>query len=248
MNIATLLLSPGMYPFAIALSIVIGMLLLELMMTLVGGSLLGSDVEMGSEVDIEAGIDAETAADIWADMDVGAGAAPDMAEAADLNTNPHSPVASALSWLGIGETPFAIWLAGVLTAFGLGGYALQLGTQTIVGAQLPAGIAALIALPTGLIVGARVARFLGKLVPKFETTAISQRSYGGRRGVITVGTARRGRPAQARFRDGHGNWHHAMVEPLHDQGTLTQGTEIAILRQRDGTLYAFQIDDNNGNS
>jgi len=143
----------------------------------------------------------------------------------------------------LGEVPFAIWLAGFLTAFGLVGYTLQGVLNGVLGAPLPALFASLIAFVPALAISARFARFIGKIMPKLETTAISSRSYGGRRGVITVGTARRGNPAQARLTDGYGNTHYTMVEPMNDDDAFPQGTEIATIRLSDGSLRAIRIDD-----
>ncbi len=100
---------------------------------------------------------------------------------------------------------------------------------------------ALVALPS-LRLGAGIARLLGRLVPKTETTAISRRSLGDRRGVIIQGTARRGHPAQAKVRDGHGNLHYVRVEPIDDQVEITTGTEVMIRGGRGPVLFAFPID------
>ena len=217
-----LLLLPDLRPFAIALGLVAGLVVLEVVLLAFGLSMTMD--EGGPDFDAEPGIDGD--GDLDADGEADA------------------PDASALlSWLGIGEVPVAIWIAAFLTAFGLTGLVLQSVAVAATGTTLPPLVASLLALLPALALSARFARMLGRLVPKFESTAISTRSYGGRRGVITVGTARRGRPAQARFTDGHGNLHYAAVEPLDDAAALPQGTEIAILRLRDGSLRAIPAGD-----
>lgn len=229
-----LFFSANMQPFAIALGVVLGMLVLELVLMLMGISILGGESDVSIDVepglDVDAGIDAEVG--IETDLD---GPDPVAGETAG--------VGGMLSWLGLTEAPLAIWLAGFLTAFGLSGYALQGILNAVIGAPLPALLASVIALPFGLAIGARFARLIGRLMPKLETTAISSRSYGGRRGVITVGTARRGNPAQARLTDGYGNSHYTMVEPMKDGDAFPQGTEIATIRLNDGSLRAIRIDD-----
>ncbi|MEM8790998.1 MAG: OB-fold-containig protein [Pseudomonadota bacterium] len=213
-----------MLPFSIALSLVMALLILELGMSLIGGSLLGGEVEF--DVDADADFDLE--------LDVEAG---DAVQASGATTG-----SGILSWLGIGQAPFGVWLAGTLTAFGLTGYFLQSGANMLLGNTLPALIAIPVVLPVAIAIGVRFARTIGRAIPKIETTAISTRSYGGRRGVVTVGTAARGRPAQVRFQDRYGNWHHAMVEPLNDHEEFGQGAEVAILRLRDGSLRAIGLD------
>ncbi len=231
MAFITTLASPALLPFSIALGLLLALLVLELAMSMIGGSLLGG--EAGVEFDADAEFDAEIVAGHGDLMDApGASGADQVADSSGF-----------LSWLGLGKAPFGIWLAGVLTVFGVSGYVVQTVTKGVLGVYLPVTFAIAVALPIGILIGARFAQGIGRAVPRNETTAISSRSYGGRRGVVTVGTAARGRPAQVRFRDGHGNWHHAMVEPLHDHQEFGQGAEIAILRLKDGSLRAIGLED-----
>jgi len=209
--------------------VVLGLVVLELVLMLVGVSILGDNVDPS--------LNAEPSLDIDADLDVESGIDVELDGAEDVTGG------GALVWLGLGDAPFAIWFATLLTAFGLIGYVLQGVLNTVVGVPLPALIASVVALPFALAVTARFARFFGRLVPKFESTAISSRSFGGRRGVITVGTARRGHPAQARIKDGYGNTHYTMVEPLNDSDAFSQGTEIATVRLGDGSLRAISLED-----
>ncbi|MEL6766483.1 MAG: OB-fold-containig protein [Pseudomonadota bacterium] len=234
MSSISLLLAPELAPFAIALGVVAALCLLELVMMFVGLSLLADggaeadfemDLEPGLDTDVDSGVDALDEVDLDA-ADAGAG-----------------PAASALSWLGLGQVPFAIWLAGTLTAFGLVGYGIQLGAMALLGTPIGAVPAVALALLPGLGLGGRFARTLGRLLPKTESTAISSRAYGGRRGVITTGSARRDMPAEVRFTDGHGNTHYARVEPLEDAEVLDAGTEVAIIRLRDGRLRAIRATD-----
>ncbi|MEM6971616.1 MAG: OB-fold-containig protein [Pseudomonadota bacterium] len=205
-----------------------------------------ADVSVGlnAPADVSVGLNAPD--DV--DLDVGLDAAPDVD--ADLSAAANGSAADGtiaaaglLSWFGIGQVPLMIWIAGTLSAFGLAGFLLQVATAGIIGQPMPALLAAAIAVVPGLGAGGALARMIGRLMPKLETTAISRRSYGGRRGVITTGTARRGTPAEARFQDGHGNTHYAMVEPMHDAERLPAGTEIAIMRLRTGALRAIRLDD-----
>ncbi len=228
-----LFFSPHMQPFAVSLGVVVGMVVLELVMMLMGASLLGGDSDVS--------LDAEPGLDVDAGFDAEAGFEADLEGAEAVSGG--DGVSGLAGWLGLGEAPFAIWLAGFLTAFGLAGYTLQAVLNAVIGAPLPAFIASVIALPVALAISARFARFIGRIMPKLETTAISSRSYGGRRGVITVGTARRGNPAQARLTDGYGNMHYAMIEPMKDEDAFPQGTEIATIRLSDGSLRAIRIDD-----
>ncbi len=227
-TILSFLLDSGMAPFTFALALVAGLLLIEIVMMLMGASLMGD----GADADLDADFDADLDADLG-DMD------------ADAEVDgPDSPSAGGIaSWLGFGEVPIILWLAGMLTAFGVVGYILQIVTMNVLGMTLPAVAAVAIAILPSLRIGRWVARVLGKAVPKTETTAISRRSLGGRLGIISQGTASRGRPAQARIRDGHGNLHYVRVEPVDDDARYPQGTEVMIRDGRGPILLALSIDD-----
>jgi hypothetical protein len=260
------LLAPEMVPFSVAIGLVAGLLMLEIVALLLGGSLFGADAD---GIDIDTGVDAEVGLDLegadglsvdaqgpdfggpdfdgpdfdGADFD---GADVDGPDIDSTDAGAESPVGAGsgiLSWLGIGEVPFAIWLAGMLTAFGLVGYGLQVGAVSIFGALLPAVPAAALALVPALWAGRGVARAIGRLVPRTHSEAVSQRHLGGRIGVITTGTAAVGRPAQARVTDRYGNIQYLRVEPFKPGKTLTEGTEIAVLWGRGPVYQAVPLDE-----
>lgn len=235
-----------MTPFALALGLVLGLLFLELAMLMVGGSLFGAGADAA---------DAELDLDIDAQIALGAHAA-DGAEAPDLSGEAGGEFGAEaqadsaggaqggpIAWLGVGEAPLIIWIAAVLTGFGVAGYAIQTASEALFGALLPATPAALLALVPGIAFGARFARGFARLIPKAQSSAIARRSLGGRRGVLVQGEARRGAPAQARVRDGYGEMHHLLVEPLRDDDAITAGEDVIILRRRDGAFLALRLDD-----
>ena len=80
------------------------------------------------------------------------------------------------------------------------------------------------------------ARGLARIMPGDETTAVSLDSLVGRRGTITIGTARRGSPAQARVKDIHGQPHYVMVEPYDDAHALVEGDTVRLDR-REGNIF-----------
>jgi len=235
MTLLDILLHPGLRPFEIAAGIVFGLLILEVIANQIGASVLGnSDSDLDIDAGVEADIDVELGADAL-DLDLDQEFA---VEPEDVSTEMGT---GALSWLGLGKVPFMIWFTGMLTAFGLIGYVLQMGITVVLGAPLGPWLASALAFAPGVLLGARVAGWIGRLFPKTTTTAISRRSYGRRRGVITVGTARVGNPAQARFTDGHGNMHFAMVEPLDTNEEIPQGADILILKTKQGALKAVRL-------
>jgi hypothetical protein len=153
------------------------------------------------------------------------------ASAAHLDLHADADGGDLLGWLGIGQVPLLMLLVVFLALFGLIGLAIQQFAGPItLWIAAPAATAAALPL-TGL-----GARGLARIMPGDETTAVSLDDLVGRRGTITIGTARRGSPAQARVSDVHGQVHYVMVEPYDDDHSIGQG-ETVRLDRRDGNLF-----------
>lgn len=136
-----------------------------------------------------------------------------------------------LGWLGIGKVPLLMLLVVFLAFFGIAGLAIQqlAGPLSL---WLASGAAAAAALPlTGL-----GARGLARIMPRDETTAVSLDSLVAKRGTITIGTARKGSPAQARVRDAFGQTHYVMVEPHDEAHPIAEGGTVLLVR-REGNIF-----------
>ena len=136
-----------------------------------------------------------------------------------------------LGWLGVGRVPLLMLLVVFLALFGLIGLAIQQFAG-----PLPLWIAAPAAAAAALPLTGLGARGLARIMPGDETTAVSLDSLVGRRGTITIGTARRGSPAQARVSDIHGQPHYVMVEPYDDDHAIGEG-ETVRLDRREGNIF-----------
>jgi hypothetical protein len=113
----------------------------------------------------------------------------------------HSPIVGALDWLGIGKIPFSAWviLAGLCFSLsGLGAQALMMKTT---GAFLPAFLAVPLAFFASLPILKITTIVLRPILPREETSAINLQTLVGREAEVTVGTARKGFPAEARVVD-----------------------------------------------
>ena len=136
-----------------------------------------------------------------------------------------------LAWLGVGRVPILMLLVVFLAIFGMVGITIQqLAGPLSLWIAAPAAAAAALPL-TGL-----GARGLAKIMPQDETTAVSLDSLVGKRGTITVGTARAGSPAQARVRDAYGQPHYVMVEPHQEAHPIGEGETVLLIR-RDGNIF-----------
>lgn len=149
-----------------------------------------------------------------------------------------------LDWLGLGnELPILIWLTSLLGCFTIAGIAIQQGAAALMGAPLSWPAAAGGAVLIGGVLNTAAANGLARIMPGFETTAITTDALLRRRGTILEGIARRGAPARAKVVDQHGQAHFIMVEPHGDDDEIRSG-ESGLLVRRDGALF-FVLPDRN---
>lgn len=154
----------------------------------------------------------------------------------DMDADVHAGDLDLLAWLGIGRIPLLMVIVVFLALFGLLGLAVQQAAAALAGAPLSGWVAGPAAAVAALPLTGLCARGLARIVPQDETTAVSLDTLVGKRGTITIGTARRGSPAQARVRDAFGQVHYVMVEPHDEAHPIAEG-ETVLLARRDGHVF-----------
>ena len=154
----------------------------------------------------------------------------------DADVDVHVDGGDLLGWLGIGQVPLLMLLVVFLALFGMAGIAIQQLAAQMQGSPLPAWLASGAAIVAALPLTSLCARGLARIMPGDETTAVSLDSLVGKRGTITIGTARRGSPAQMRVRDDYGQSHYVMVEP-HDEAHPFAEGDTVLLARRDGNIF-----------
>lgn len=203
--------------FLIALAVMLMIALLEGVASLLGAGLSGLLDSLIPEVD----------ADV-VDIDLDA-------------TAPHPPALTRfLSWLRIGEVPVLMLLVVFLTAFGLIGLTMQSIVFGVAGVYLPQWIAAVPALFLSLPVVRVLGGLLAMILPKDETTAVYEASFVGRIATLTLGTAVRGSPAEAKLVDEHGQAHYVLVEPDAEGEAFERGTQVLITERRGAVFRAIR--------
>ncbi|WP_370227772.1 OB-fold-containig protein [Cognatishimia sp.] len=233
-------LTPEFFPFTVSVGLFFGLLTLELVFLMLGGSLMGDggDADLASpdglDADIDADLDVDFDADI-ADLDADFDALD--SEVTEVELDAATESFSFLDWLGLGKLPAAIWLASMCLSFGVVGIGIQLATQETLGLTLNAVLAAIPAF-----FGARwFTRTFGKIfaraIPKVESESVSERHLGRRRGIVSQGTAARGRPAEIKVTDRFGNIQYLRAEPFRDDEVIEPGTEVIVMRHRRGDGY-----------
>lgn len=224
-----LITSPNTFPFSIALAVVVGLFLLEIMSAVLGGSILG----VGTDApDIDADFDFDLSADIDAEVDLVDGLS-------DVEASMDGTSGGIFTWIGARDVPFLIWLVSFLTMFGLFGLVLQSVLASVLGVQLPALLASVAVIMPAVAVTRVIANWVALLMPKTETTALRARHLGGYHGVITQGTASRGKPAEVKIKDRHKNIHYLRVEPLHDEDSFPKGSDVTLIRKRGDKFYVI---------
>jgi hypothetical protein len=157
----------------------------------------------------------------------------------DLNANLEidaseaivSPFRKALAWLRVGQVPVLMLLVAFLTIFGLGGLVLQSVVMEVLGRYLPSGIAVPMAFAGSLLPLRAAGGVIARVIPLDETDAVTEDSFIGSVATITLGTARRGEPAEAKLRDARGQTHYVMVEPDDPQASFAAPMEVLIIRR-----------------
>ncbi|MCL2829156.1 MAG: YqiJ family protein [Betaproteobacteria bacterium] len=211
----SLFLAEQSWPFAVALIVMAGLAVLEGASLLVGGSGLSGLVDHAFSLDADADTDLH------------------------LDTGIHGP-GGLLGWLHLGRVPLLMLLILFLTAFGIGGFLIQMLARSLFGSFLPAGLASIGAF-LAAIPAVRVGGFvLAKVLPKDETSSVSLDALIGRIGVIVIGRARTGVAAQARVRDEHGRSHYVMVEPDQEDSVFEAGTEILLVKRLGAKFQAIR--------
>lgn len=218
--------TPQSLPFTVALAIVLGLFALEILGLVLGLSLLGLGGE-GPDLDIDT--DFDMSADV-ADLDV---------DGLDLDVEVPSGPSAILGFLGMRGVPFLMWLVSFLTMFGLFGMVLQSMATSTLGAPLSPWLASFGAFIPALGATRVIANWIALLMPKTETSAMRIRFLGGHRGVITQGVATRGKPAEAKIKDRHGNIHYLRVEPLHDGAEFAHGSEVTLIRKSGDRFFVI---------
>lgn len=242
------LLSGALKPFSILAGFIVVLLALEILLMAVG---LSSAVETeGAEgidgADFDAGFDFDAAPAVEADLFT-----PDELAILDLPHHEQSAVFGAskpplarrlLRAVGIGRGPLLVSLTCMAAGVSACGFFLQFLLRGLTGEMLPGGAALAAVLIPGLLLGGRLAALAARAVPQFESHAVSDSAYNGRRGHVVIGLAGRGSPAQVRWRDSHGTTHSLMAEPLRDAEEIPAGAEVLILRTRDRQPRLLRVD------
>lgn len=160
----------------------------------------------------------------------------------DLDAASAGAVIQFLAWLYIGRVPVLMWFVVFLATYGVTGIISQSIWFAFSGEYLTAWLAGILVLFLALPIVRFVSMALYRVLPKDFTTAIHSDTFVGLAAQIVLGEARQGYPAQAKLKDQFGQIHYVMVEPDQDQ-TLLQGCEVLLVSKQGTVFKAIRKDD-----
>lgn len=219
-------LLPEMSPFTFFAVMVVAFLILEIALMAIGIDTHLREADIAGP-DLDASFEPIEATALPNGMEI-----PEGLEVEVVTQASTTSTGGLLDILGMRQVSLTIWMAlfsAIFSSLGIVGQSLN---AAVYGAPAPAWVGVAAILLPALYVTRAAAMLVGQILPQMETSAISERSFGRQRGVVTVGVARRGLPAEVRFTDSHGNLHYLRAEPLEDAAEIPQGSEVLILRVR----------------
>jgi Protein of unknown function (DUF1449) len=140
-------------------------------------------------------------------------------------------VDGALGWLHLGKVPTLILLILFLAGFAIAGYVIQGVTLKVMGSLWPAWAASIPAVFAGIATVSSVGALLARVMPKDETSAVSEQSLIGRAGIIVRGNATQSMAAEAKVRDAHGRPHYVLVEPDFADQSFAEGSDVLLVKK-----------------
>ncbi|MGB5919449.1 YqiJ family protein [Arcobacter sp.] len=165
---------------------------------------------------------------------------PDFDTDIDFNVDSGYSLSKFFGWIRLKEVPILMLLVIFLTSFGLIGLLIQAILFNFIGilwlqylVSIPALIFAIISLR---IFGGIVA----KLLPKDETSSISNDELIGYIAIITLGKATKGSPAEGKVKDKSGQVHYFMIEPENENDVFLQGEKVLISGQNEKLFFAIK--------
>ncbi len=158
----------------------------------------------------------------------------------DINKPDISKPTGALSgfvgWVNQGQVPLLILFISFLGAFSAMGFVIQWIVHPYLPSLLPTLVAAPIALVASLPIVRAVSKFVGRLFPQDQTSAIGYDSLTGHYGSVVLGPATIERPGQAKVRDDFGTDHYVRIVP-EGQGAIEQGANVVLLERLNSDTF-----------
>ncbi|CAN2040324.1 YqiJ family protein [Candidatus Magnetomoraceae bacterium gMMP-15] len=167
---------------------------------------------------------------------------PDIDFDMDIDLDHVGGLSRFYAWFNVGRVPVFILFIILITSFGLIGLSIQFILYKSF-MLMPGWVVSIPSIILAFLFVKLMGKFLGNLIPKDETSAVSENSFIGKLAVITLGRAKKNYPAQAKLKDEHGKTHYIMVEPDNDDEIFETGTKVIIIDRKGMTYTASKNTD-----
>ena len=229
------LFAPVNAPFAIALGILGGLLVIEIA-TLVIGIPLSAKVDAMLDLhgpDLH-GTDLHGPDVHGPDAHGGGHAGLDVA---------HEPgmFGTAWDWLNAGRVPLLILIMIMLGSFGALGYMIEGVSHSFIG-WLPTFMAAVAAFIVTIPVTRRMSLLVSKVVPRDETYVVEAGGLVGQTGIIVTGPLAQNTIARVKVKDVHGNHHFPWVRTKDPNLKLDNGDHVLLVEHIGSEYLAIAAD------
>ncbi len=144
---------------------------------------------------------------------------------------PADSVTSMASWLSLDKLPLMIWIVIFLTIFGISGYLTNYTYAHFMSGVTPPWLSISVSLAASVVLTARFGVVISRILPKSESSALEDEEYIGTTANITIGIARQGNPAEAKFTDKFSQPHYVLVEPFEEDEQFNQGDRIILVKK-----------------
>lgn len=143
-------------------------------------------------------------------------------------------ISSVLYYFGFGKVPAVMLITMFSGFFSAIGLLIQTIAVSIVGAELPAWFAVVIAIPLALLCTRPTSAALGKVLNSEKGLAVSQKTLIGRIAIITDGTATHTDSASAKVYDASGSAHDIYVKSAEAEHVFARDEKVTIVSVIDG--------------
>jgi len=156
----------------------------------------------------------------------------------DLSTGGLTPL---LGWLFLNRLPLLIWLVLFLTSFGIIGYTINFILINNFAINLSEILVYALSFILSLYATHLIGAPLSRLLPKNESSAISNNSFTGLIATITIGTAKQDSPAEASLTDSFNQKHYVLVTPDSDNEEFNQGQQVVLVEKTASCWLAIKF-------
>lgn len=149
----------------------------------------------------------------------------------------HGPLGAWMSWLNTGGVPLLVLIMIWLAAFAIAGFAIQALADAVLG-TLPTLVACLFAVALAVPATRALSRWTARIIPREETSVVSQADLVGLTGTVALGPLDQGKPGRVRVRDIHGNIHVLRAKAAVGH-VIAQGATVLIVDGAGGLFEAI---------